>query len=460
MKKRFAVCVVIPAVLIFLASCGSEKEDFKNKESPFTMSTENTSVTVSETTDVTEESSRSQHTTKKVSTSPKEETTEEETKSDEPTTDTTLATTTVADVVTTVEFVQTTVTSTTAQPTETSAIELTAPRMEEWGNQNVGELVAPNLEDCFIPEDPQEYEALELLPPSIDTWTWNTPQETLSDETNYDNIDNFQIPDPVDFEPVIENIPYSVQAAIEEQQRMYPHMKVAVGFFALDGSKGYVYNGDTRLFGACTIKAAYACFVLKEAQRRGINIDEYQIEYVPSTDKMGGSGNIADSSRRYYTVKELLYKLISISDNTAYRMLDKVFSVDDFKRTLKDIGGATEFKNRYFSYTSVYERYNEWRWIYEYEQTGTEYAQYLQSLLKCAQAYYLGIGSYTQHQHKSGWTENDDGYMYTACDAGIVSGKYILVILTRDDWAEAPNANPVRAIGRSVNDFVLNNNVF
>lgn len=451
MNKRL-VCVVMPMVMLFCSACGAVVEDTNNKKLSKTMSTDNFRFIESETYVVITDATKSETTTTET------ETVMSTSKKEEKTTKKSTVTSAIAtDVVVALEPSQTTTLTTTAKRPETSTVEMTNPQMPTWKTETVEELTAPNLEDCFIPNNSQNNEDDEELPtPTIEAW--ETVQETLGAEGK---IDNYILPtEPKKSETVIEEIPQSVVNAIKEQQKKYPHMQVAVGFFSLDGSKGYVYNGNTKLFGACTIKAAYACFVLQEAQERGIDIEQYKIKCDLDNDIMSGSGDIQYSSKRYYTVKELLQKLISISDNTAYKILDKVFSVDDFKDKLKDIGGATEFKNRYFSYTNVYERYNEWQWIYNYEQTGTEYAQYLEELLKGAQAYYLGIGSYTQHQHKSGWTENDAGNMYTACDAGIVSGKYILVILTRDDFAEAPNADPVRAIGRSVNSFVVNNNVF
>lgn len=450
MNKRL-VCGVIPLVLVFLSACGEVQEDFNNKKSYHTMPTDNLRFIESETYVVITESTKTTHTTAEF------ESVKPKSKKEDETTDRPVLTTAMAtDMVVTAEPVQTTTENTTTNCTETVTVGIVIPGENERKTETVEELTAPNLEDCYIPNNLQEDDVEELPNPSMPRW--DVAQESILDEII---LSDFQIPTASsEVEMIIEDIPKSVLNVIEEQQRKYPHMKVALGFFALDGSKAYVYNGNTRLFGACTIKAAYACFVLKEAERRGINISEYKIEYNPATDKMGGSGDIYKSSKKYYTVEELLQKLIYISDNTAYRMLDKVFSVDDFKVELGKIGGATEFKNRYFSYATVYERYNEWKWIYDYEQAGSEYAQCLEALLKNAQAYYLGIGNYSQHQHKSGWTENDDGNMYTACDAGIVSGKYILVILTRDDWAEAPNADPVRAIGRSVNNFVINNDIF
>ena len=106
------------------------------------------------------------------------------------------------------------------------------------------------------------------------------------------------------------------------------------------------------------------------------------------------------------------------------------------------------------------ERYNEWKMIHEYEVSESRYSQQLKQILRTAKDYYLGVGEYSSQQHKSGWTENDNGYMITAADAGIINEKYILVIITRDDMAESPNANPVRAMGRAVNRYVENNNLF
>lgn len=336
---------------------------------------------------------------------------------------------------------------TTANQTETATVELTAPPMPTETVEE--ELTAPNLEECIGWE---EEDVEELTPPSFEEWS-TTIQETTEPQTTTA---------PEEVELKIENVPQEVIDVIKEQQRKYPHMQIAVGFFALDGTRGYVYNGNIKLFGACTIKAAYACFVLMECKRRGINIEKYKIEYIPSDNKRGGSGDIATSKnpKQFYTAKELLSKLISISDNTAYSILTNEFAMSDFKDWLRSIGGATKFKNELFSYCNVEERYNEWMAIYKFEQEDNEYAKYLKQLLRTAQAYYLGVGKYSEQQHKSGWTENDDGNMYTACDCGIVNGKYILVILTRDDFAEAPNANHVRAIGRAVNSYVENNNLF
>ena len=193
------------------------------------------------------------------------------------------------------------------------------------------------------------------------------------------------------------------------------------------------YNIDREMNSACVVKAAYCLYVFQQIEKGNGSLDEILTfesrHYYPS------SGTIKNSPfGTQFTLREVLYRTINISDNCGYYMLVDRFGRDGYNRWLDSLGVQYLHLLRPTSnWTSVCTRDLAiiWNEIYSYYQTGTLTAKTMFNYFLNAQYNYLKVllPGY-QIAHKSGWTQT------TFNDAGIVlehsEGPYLIAILTSD----------------------------
>lgn len=245
-----------------------------------------------------------------------------------------------------------------------------------------------------------------------------------------------------------QDLPDNILVEVNAQKAVYPGMNISMGIFSLDGSKGYVYNPNEELSAACTIKAAYAMYVMQVCEKNDINIwSEYiTYEYGMRND---GSGIIKNQPYgTQYTIAELLQLLLSISDNTAYNILVSQFTLQDYQVFLNSIGGQNLYGLQY-GCASVLQRKNEWIAIYNYINSGSLYSDVLRQYLTGTYYCYLvnGMNGLHSYMHKSGWS---DGDMYnSASDCAIIDNNYLLIVLTQDYSTGIAHIDVVNALGRA-----------
>ncbi|MBO4293561.1 MAG: serine hydrolase [Clostridia bacterium] len=230
----------------------------------------------------------------------------------------------------------------------------------------------------------------------------------------------------------ITELPDSILNTVEYWKKTYPNMTIGVGLYKLDGTTGYEYNAQTPINSACTIKAAYALYVLKECQRRGIDIWDTFLTY-QSWHSDDGSGDIQlyASYGAQYSIADLVRLLLQVSDNVAYNMLLEQFPLNDFYVENSALGGQNDWSK--WGKASVQQRKNEWIEIWNYVNSSAWYAQVLRDDLTGTQyAYFLqGMQNWHNYMQKSGWTEDNPEYPAT-CEAAIIDDRYILIVLTED----------------------------
>ena len=257
-------------------------------------------------------------------------------------------------------------------------------------------------------------------------------------------------------EPATENIqplPEYLQSVVDYYKSAYPGMHIGVGLFSLDGKKGYVYNGDEEISGGCTVKAAFALFVLKTCQDQKINIWSEELEYKYGM-KNNGSGQIkyADYGTKY-TIAQLLSLLLGISDNTAYNILAQKFTLTEFQKFLNSIDGQ-KLKGFQYGNASVNQRLNEWVAILEYINAGELYSQSLYNFMHNTQGSYIinGMSGYHDYLHKSG---SSSGTFYnSASDVAVVDNSYIAIVMTEDYVTGYCRQNVAKGWGTYVEKYV------
>lgn len=249
-------------------------------------------------------------------------------------------------------------------------------------------------------------------------------------------------------------LPRSIQDKIVAYEQEYPGIDIAMGIFSLDGSvEPMTYNENMEISGACTVKAAYAMYVLCKCEELDIDIYTKELEYKESM-RNEGSGEIKYMSYgTTFTVSYLLEVLLGISDNTAYNILLQEFPLQGFQTFLNSIGGQN-LRNLQYGNVTVMQRKNEWFQIYSYINSGSRYSYVLrQDLTNTAYCYLTEwMSQYHNYMHKSGWCY---GKSYTsASDCAIIDGKYLIVVLTQDYSTGKAHTDVVKDLGATVESYM------
>lgn len=239
-----------------------------------------------------------------------------------------------------------------------------------------------------------------------------------------------------------------IKQCIKDQKEKYPGMEIGVGIYQISKEK-YILTDNIykQISCGCTVKAAYAMYVLQQCEKQEIDIYTTYLTY-KSYMRNGGSGIIKTmSTNKNFSIDYLIDKLLTISDNTAYNILLSQFTLDGYQEFLDDIGGQQLNKCRYGA-CSVNERTNEWINIYKYCKTGKTYSEVLEKYLSQAKYSYLAEGFTEPHyyMHKSGWC---DGTSYnSASDAILVDNEYLIIVLTHDYKQCIAHTDVVKEIGK------------
>lgn len=274
----------------------------------------------------------------------------------------------------------------------------------------------------------------------MDTVTTITDVSTTVKQNTSGREENTEMPDTTSNDTTtisqneknIREVPDSILEAIQYWENIYPGIQIGFGLYNLDGSSGYEYNAHTPINSACTIKAAFAWYVLVKCEETSVDIYSTSIQYLPGYKDLGTS-IISDTGTFYdwYTIDELLRLMLGESDNTAYTMLRSEFPINEMFQMIAPIGGQSDW-NMWGS-ASVYQRKNEWINIYKYINSGSQYSDTLRGYLTNTNYCYLAewMSGWHSYMHKSGWT--DDEMTYPACnDCVIIDDSYLIVVMTQD----------------------------
>ncbi|MBQ4289831.1 MAG: serine hydrolase [Clostridia bacterium] len=211
---------------------------------------------------------------------------------------------------------------------------------------------------------------------------------------------------------------------LEELLAAYPN-KLTIAAYAMDGRKILLYDTESTHHSACTIKAGYILYVCKQLDS-GAESATTKLTY-EERHTFDGSGRVRYTEfGTEFTVEYLIQLVLSISDNTAYRMLLEHFGVYGYNLLMRDLGTSSLFlgpENMFSSYATAQDLLRVWSAVYDYLQSDAEYASlYRKSCTDTEHAYgAMTLVDYS-YSHKSG--ENLYRYLATN-DAGVV-------------WAETP----------------------
>lgn len=209
--------------------------------------------------------------------------------------------------------------------------------------------------------------------------------------------------------------------------------EISLTVYSLDNSKALCYNTQSRMFCACTVKAAYCLYCFEQIEKRGISLDTemvYEQKHYES-----GTGDIQYSSfDSVYPMKTVIDKCMGISDNAAYLMLVDYFGSEGYNSWITALGcDSLRIKPTVWSLNaSSKDLALIWRRIYEYFNTQSEYAKvFYEACTNTAGNYATAALEGVDYSHKQGHNYSGDWHSYS--DAGIVwkdDSPYIISVLT------------------------------
>lgn len=248
----------------------------------------------------------------------------------------------------------------------------------------------------------------------------------IKDTITVNNNDKYQIPD-------------------ELSQKIYDTLAYYKSTYGIQASftaislKDYTtisYNADSYYSPASAIKAPYALYIYKEISKGNLSFDDY-VTYQNAFWEIS-SGIIKYSAPgTKWSLRDILYHTINISDNTGYYMLRFKGGTSGYKLMLDDLGCTTPSPTEAWAYITPHDLSVIWNEIYNFSFTCEEGEIFLDTLINAEYNFIKeGLNSYEKVAHKSGF--NSYGYHDSAIifgdsnpNAEFPTNDYILTIMTK-----------------------------
>ena len=262
--------------------------------------------------------------------------------------------------------------------------------------------------------------------------------------------------DPLDFQTIADqsapytfsltaanapSLPSDAYTAIELSLIPYAEADVPASFLLLDCTtgKGIACNIDEIIYGASSFKALYCSYVCQAFVETGL----YALDdYIPSYAQDDYESYWIDG---YDTLEDLMFNSIVYSSNGAFGSLRDTFDGDIFDAWLAEQGiDASIFGDEWFPYLTVRDAAALWMDTYQYLDTQSETAVWLDDLLANTEVSFIRDTLEENEEviiiDKAGWYADDGWSNYNSvCDSGIVKmgGRdYLLSIMTGAAWSD------------------------
>lgn len=187
------------------------------------------------------------------------------------------------------------------------------------------------------------------------------------------------------------------------------------GFYliTLDGKFSVGYNIDKAIPSASTVKAPFSLYSMKQIENGYGTLDEMRV--YESKHYCAGSGVIQYSKvGTEYTLEQVLYHTINVSDNTGYYMLQDKFGISGYNDYLESIGCSKMKLTGGIRWGCIYPREAAlvWNEIYNYSKV-SNYGEKLFELFVNAKYNFIKNAYLTKYAsldyeiaHKSGFNPN------------------------------------------------------
>ena len=217
---------------------------------------------------------------------------------------------------------------------------------------------------------------------------------------------------------------------------LYDRGERDVGLYVVDLETNMTigYHAKKQFWAACTVKAPMAMVAYKRAEQGAFSLDNTYWTYL-ERHYCERSGTIQYSAfGTKYKAREVIHRMINISDNVAYYMCQDYVGYRYFNKQMEELGVHTRHSNfdGWGNFTPQ-ELGFIWQEIYRYQGVSNYGKQlYNEFLNGQSDINFIRRGLYSKYPvaHKSGWREER-----VFNDAGVVMSDhpYILVILMTDN---------------------------
>lgn len=209
--------------------------------------------------------------------------------------------------------------------------------------------------------------------------------------------------------------------------------EVSVVAYSLDNRKVVGFNTESGIFAACTVKAAYALYCLKQMEKGVGSLNTkmtYQEKHYES-----GTGDLQYSPYgTEFSMKTIISKSLRISDNVGYMMMVDYFGRDSYNEWIEGLGcPSLKIEPTVWSLrTKARDLVVIWREIYNYFKQDSVYSKFLYDSCTNTGNNFLTVSlSDTDYSHKEGHESRGD--WLSLSDAGIIwkeNSPYIVAIIT------------------------------
>ncbi len=250
----------------------------------------------------------------------------------------------------------------------------------------------------------------------------------------------------IDWQPLKQ----SIQSYIDTQRGQF-----AVYVYDFQSASELGISSETPMYAASSIKVPVVLYLYTQAARGNLSLDE-TVSYQPSLDYSTGSGVIqyTAAAGNRYSLRTLGNLAITISDNTATKMLIRRLGLDDIRSFMASLGGAVLFPNGRWESTArdlgLYMRAAR-RFAEENPDLGGTFLYDLSHTIT-NEGIPQSLPEGVRVAHKVGAAGT------VATDAGIVflnRGPYVLSVLTKGVGdTEVPGFNAIGRISKMVYDYM------
>lgn len=177
---------------------------------------------------------------------------------------------------------------------------------------------------------------------------------------------------------------------------------VSVYYYSPLTGESYSYGDpNTAYYAASLVKVPYAYYLLQLAERG--ECDPEQVLELKESWKQSGTGILKEhEAGSQYTVRELITYMITISDNTAFKILRETYSLWDYNKFCRKELGVT---NVTYEYITLSDMAKILQTVYEYIDGQSENALFLRDLMAQAVSPLIKAPDADLLIHKHGWAD-------------------------------------------------------
>lgn len=208
---------------------------------------------------------------------------------------------------------------------------------------------------------------------------------------------------------------------VDELIRSYPGL-FSVYYKDLQSGESYLYEAYTLYYPASLVKVPYALYLLSLADEGQCDLDA--VLTLQERQKQKGTGDLKNAPEgSQYTVRELIEYMITISDNTAFKMLRDQYSLWDYNKYCRKTLGISSVT---YEKVTAEDMAICMEAVYRYIMTETPNALFLKDLMARAKFCNIKAPGSELIIHKHGWgnpTFNDMALVFGERD-------YLIVIMS------------------------------